>query len=53
LGTFAVGFAHGVYLPPILTAPPLPEAADIQIFASAASFKGGFARNLKGSHFLH
>ena len=53
LGMLAVGFALGVYLLPILTAPPSPKAADIQTVASSASFKGRFARNLKGSDFLH
>jgi hypothetical protein len=53
LGMLAVGFALGVYLLPILTAPPSPKAVDIQTVASAASFKGRFARNLNGSDFLH
>jgi hypothetical protein len=53
LSMLAVGFALGVYLLPILTAPPSPKAVDIQTVASVASFKGRFARNLKGSDFLH
>lgn len=53
LGALAAGFALGVYVLPILTAGPSPLAADIQTVASAASFKGRFARNLKGSDFLH
>lgn len=53
LGMLAVGFALGVYLLPILTAPPAPTTADIQAVTSAATFKGRFVRNLKGSDFLH
>lgn len=53
LGMLAAGFALGVYLLPILTAPPTPTTADIQAATSAATFKGRFARNLKGSDFLH
>lgn len=53
LGMLAVGFALGVYLLPILTAPPSPKSADIKSIETAASFKGRFARNLKGSDFLH
>ncbi len=53
LGMLAAGFALGVYLLPILTAPPTPAAADIQAATTSATFKGRFARNLKGSDFLH
>jgi hypothetical protein len=49
----AAGFVLGVYLLPILTAPPSPTAADIQTVATGASFRARFVRNLKGSDFLH
>jgi Electron transfer DM13 len=53
LAMLAAGFALGVYLLPILTAPAPPAAAELQATTSAAMFKGRFARNLKGSDFLH
>lgn len=49
----AVGFALGVYLLPILTAPPGPDKAALQATAGTALFKGRFDRNQKGSDFLH
>jgi hypothetical protein len=53
LGMLAAGFALGVYFLPILTAPPGPSKADIQAATSAATFKGRFVRDLKGSDLLH
>lgn len=53
LGMLAAGFALGVYFLPILTAPPSPTTADLQAATSAATFKGRFERNLKGSDLLH
>lgn len=53
LATLAFGFALGVYLLPILTAPPAPEESALQAAASSAQFKGAFDRKLKGSDFLH
>ena len=53
LGMLAAGFALGVYFLPILTAPPSPTTADIQTVTDGATFKGRFARDLKGSDFLH
>ncbi len=49
----AIGFALGVYLLPILTAPPSPDAATLQAMAQDAKFTGRFARDLPGSDFLH
>jgi hypothetical protein len=49
----AVGFMAGVYTLPILTAPKGPDTATLQAAARAATFKGRFDRNLKGSDFLH
>jgi hypothetical protein len=49
----AVGFGAGIYLLPILTAPPAPSAADVKAAASQAEFKGQFRRDLKDSDFLH
>ena len=49
----AIGFVAGVYTLPILTAPKGPDTATLQATARAATFKGRFERNLKGSDFLH
>lgn len=52
-GFLAVGFALGVYLLPILTA---PESVDRDMLASTAKealFTASFTRDLKGSDFLH
>jgi hypothetical protein len=47
------GFALGVYLLPILTAPRAPSATEVTAAASKAGFKGEFRRDLKDSDFLH
>ena len=49
----AVGFALGIYMLPILTAPPSPDKAMLAKTAEAALFKTTFTRDLKGSDFLH
>jgi hypothetical protein len=49
----ALGFALGVYLLPILTAPDAPDAAMLEERAQTASFTGTFTRDLEGSDFLH
>ncbi|KNG93409.1 DM13 domain-containing protein [Pseudaestuariivita atlantica] len=49
----AIGFALGVYLLPILTAPPSPDRAMLQEMAQDAEFTAEFTRDLKGSDFLH
>jgi hypothetical protein len=48
-----VGFALGIYLLPILTAPAAPSATEVAVAAGAAQFKGEFRRDLKDSDFLH
>ena len=51
---FAIaGFAVGIYLLPILTAPVAPSAAEMVAATSKAEYSGQFRRNLKGSDFLH
>ena len=52
-GALAIGFALGVYLLPILTAPKSPDAAALREQAQAAVFTGNFQRDLRGSDFLH
>ena len=49
----AIGFAAGIYLLPILTAPPAPTAAEVKAAAGVADFKGQFRRDLKDSDLLH
>jgi hypothetical protein len=49
----AAGFALGVYLLPILTAPAAPSAAEVAAHAGEASYKGQFRRDLKDSDLLH
>lgn len=47
------GFALGIYLLPILTAPPAPSASEVVALAQGASFSGQFRRDLKDSDPLH
>ncbi|MBL8446642.1 MAG: DM13 domain-containing protein [Zoogloeaceae bacterium] len=49
----ATGFALGIYLLPILTAPPAPSKAEVTAQAAAARYTGRFVRNLKDSDALH
>lgn len=48
-----IGFALGVFLLPILTAPPAPDAAVLQEQAQDALYTAEFNRDLEGSDFLH
>ncbi len=48
-----IGFAAGIYVLPILTAPPAPETAEVQAIAAQARFSGEFRRDLEGSDALH
>ena len=52
-GMLAAGFALGVYLLPILTAPKGPTEGEIAAARDAAQFKGEFRRDLKDSDLLH
>ncbi len=49
----AVGFALGIYLLPILTAPDSPDAAMLEEKAQSALFTADLTRDLRGSDFLH
>jgi len=49
----AVGFALGIYLLPIITAPDAPSSAVLKQASQQALYKGEFTRDLKGSDFLH
>jgi hypothetical protein len=48
-----IGFALGIYLLPIITAPPSPDQAMLAESAQTALYKAEFQRDLKGSDFLH
>ena len=48
-----VGFALGVYLLPILTAPDNPDAMTLEEQAQSAQFTADLTRDLRGSDFLH
>lgn len=48
-----VGFALGIYLLPILTAPKGPSPAEVQAAAEGAQYTGRFRKDLKGSDLLH
>ena len=47
------GFAAGIYMLPILTAPDTPSSAEVAATAAGAEYTGQFLRNLQGSDFLH
>ena len=49
----AFGFALGVYLLPILTAPDSPDQTVLQREAENTMFVGELTRDLRGSDFLH
>jgi hypothetical protein len=53
LVALAVGFAAGIYLLPILTAPEAPSAAEVEQAAAGATYSGEFTRDLAGSDLLH
>jgi hypothetical protein len=48
-----VGFAAGIYVLPILTAPDAPTASQVQAAAQGAKYSTAFRRDLKGSDGLH
>lgn len=50
---FLAGIALGIYLLPILTAPPSPDAAMLEEQAKSAEFQTTLTRDLAGSDFLH
>lgn len=53
LVVLALGFGLGIYLLPILAAPPAPSAAEVRQAAQSPMFSGMFRRELKGSDALH
>lgn len=53
MAMLAIGFAAGIYVLPILTAPKAPTETSLQAATTDALYTGRFVRNLKGSDFLH
>ncbi len=53
LAVLAVGFALGVYLLPVITAPASLDREMLATTAESALFKTSFTRELAGSDFLH
>lgn len=49
----AVGVGLGIYLLPILAAPPAPSEAEVRAASTAESFRTEFRRQLRGSDALH
>ena len=48
-----VGFGAGIYVLPILSAPPAPTASDLAALASSSEYSGEFRRDLEDSDALH
>lgn len=49
----AVGFGLGIYVLPILIAPPAPDVDLVRTEVAGATYTAEFTRDLKGSDFLH
>lgn len=50
---FTMGFGSGVYLLPILAAPPAPGEAEVRSAAADRAYTAQFRRDLKGSDLFH
>lgn len=48
-----VGFGIGIYVLPILTAPPAPAASEVREAAAGTQFSGEFRRDLEDSDTAH
>ncbi len=53
LATLAAGFALGIYLLPILTAPPSPDEALLSEMAQSATYSADIQEDLPGNDRLH
>lgn len=53
LAAAGLGFAAGIYLLPILSAPQAPSAAELARQSSGALYQGEFRRDLQDSDALH
>src|SRR5688572_15943254 len=48
-----LGIALGIYMLPILSAPPAPTAEEVRAATASSQFKAELKRQLKGSDALH
>ena len=48
-----IGFGAGIYLLPIMTAPPAPSEEEIKVLSSHAKYMAQFRKDLKDSDILH
>ena len=48
-----IGFGAGIYLLPILTAPPAPSEEEIKVLSSHARYMAQFRKDLKDSDAYH
>lgn len=48
-----IGFGLGIYMLPILTAPPSPDHAVLEEMAGKALYRAEFTRDRRGSDFFH
>ena len=48
-----IGFAIGIYMLPILTAPPAPTETEVQSVTAQSSYSGMFKKDLKDSDAFH
>ena len=48
-----IGFGVGIYVLPIVTAPPSPSDSEISAMSSQSAYTGQFRRDLKDSDALH
>lgn len=53
LAVFVLGFGAGIYLLPILTAPPGPATSDVRAAARDTMHSGQFRRDLQDSDGIH
>ncbi len=53
LGVGFAGFALGIYMLPILIAPPAPTESEVKAASADATYTAEFRRDLKGSDALH
>jgi len=53
LAVAVIGFGIGIYVLPILTAPPAPAASEVREAAADTQYSGQFRRDLKDSDAAH
>lgn len=51
--TLVIGFGLGIFMLPILTAPPGPDSQELAMVVDEATYIGSFDKNRQGSDLLH